>query len=139
MIGPGCDLTDSTNCDTPQSFSDLRFCNNDPTNCNCPYYNDIVAGIISGHPDFNIVTGGSGVDTGPPTDFYSGLSFVYGTGGETRATPIADRFAMQETTSGLLKPLYCSDNTLGVDGGPRCGHLGDIATHFQTVSSKTNS
>lgn len=138
-IGPGCDVLDINDCATPSSFGNNVFCNNVGSSCGCPYFDDIVAGTISGHPDFNLVTGGTDLNGGPPSDFYNGLSFVSGSGGASNLNIMVDRDGMQASTSGLFKPRYCSDNTLGLGGEARCGFNPTSTNfHYQTVSIDTD-
>ena len=107
----------------------------------CPYKSDILAGKVSGHPDFDKGPGAGDV----PAYFYD-LYKVDGRNGFIRGQPGRRSFErtveefIELAPSGLPKPVYCSGNDFaGANGTVRCGYFRtpDTGTeYFSTVSAK---
>ena len=105
----------------------------------CPYQSDILAGKVSGHPDFQ-----KDVDAGDIPGYLYDLYKVVGSKGFLRGQPgrrnigkTVEQF-LELAPSGLPKPVYCSSNPFaGANGTVRCGYFfkNNInAQLFSTVS-----
>ena len=110
----------------------------------CPYQDDIKAGTISGHPDFERRDNAASI----PRSFYTEHKIVGSNGylkpnsngigasaGRDDVETIVQEYA-EIAESGLAKPSYCASNSgSGPNGEVRCGAFKQgIETRYGTVS-----
>lgn len=104
----------------------------------CPYKEEILAGNISGHPDFDRID-----NSHTTPGYFTQAHQIRGDDGfilpgSTPGSPYHEKTVEEYTEvapSGIPKPVYCTGNSLkGFNGTTRCGLYGNPATAFSTVS-----
>lgn len=105
----------------------------------CPYRDEIIAGTISGHPDFDRIHLSHSIP-----GYFTDANKIDGNEGfilpgSTEGNPFFEKTVEEYTeiaSSGLPKPAYCTGNTLkGFNGTTRCGLFGNPQGAFSTVSA----
>lgn len=133
----------------PQQCSELRsnanfnlaFTTGQSLDARCPYQTEILAGTISGHPDFDrsanalsipgyfraahLISGNDGYIVGSASS-----------GADSNHEKTVEEF-MEVAPSGLPKPVYCTGNSeLGFGNSIRCGLFGTGSSRkFATVGA----
>ena len=122
----------------------VKFSEVSSVSADCPYRAEILNGELSGHPDFNMISGAGSI----PGGFYdehkiSGSNgYLLPNSGSTAASTgnVFFESTVGEYTeiasSGLPKPSYCTSNTFaGFDGEVRCGYFERTSSSGQVIKS----